>query len=384
MFDIDHFKSFNDTHGHQEGNRVLQKVAELLKRTGRRGDVVARYGGEEFVALLYGAAASDALALRRGLPRRGRGAALRGRGEPGPRAHHGERRGGHVPPRRPGRHRPHQGRRHAALPRQGGRAQLHRGAGGRASEPPPRRGGARSPSRRSRRGPGVARRRDPRGASSSSRRASAARQRARRAPPRFVLLKDGQVFVGGSVRLDAGTPREGRGSRPCDKRARAGAQALRPRDVVALGAERPRSGLPPAPARDGPAGRDPDRDGIARGGARADAAARLLVADLRALPPPEPPALRACQLRPRASARARSWEAAGAWAFAFPSRTRSPPARRLRRGGLGLAHRRPSRLRVRGRSPLRGDAAAPPARRAALGEERGEVGSHDRCLPSRS
>jgi diguanylate cyclase (GGDEF)-like protein len=59
MFDIDHFKHYNDSHGHQEGNRVLQKVAELLRRTGRRGDVVARYGGEEFVALLYGATASD-------------------------------------------------------------------------------------------------------------------------------------------------------------------------------------------------------------------------------------------------------------------------------------------------------------------------------------
>jgi diguanylate cyclase (GGDEF)-like protein len=60
MFDIDHFKHYNDSHGHQEGNRVLQKVAELLRQTGRRGDVVARYGGEEFVALLYGANASDA------------------------------------------------------------------------------------------------------------------------------------------------------------------------------------------------------------------------------------------------------------------------------------------------------------------------------------
>jgi diguanylate cyclase (GGDEF)-like protein len=60
MFDIDHFKHYNDSHGHQEGNRVLQKVAELLRQTGRRGDVAARYGGEEFVALLYGATASDA------------------------------------------------------------------------------------------------------------------------------------------------------------------------------------------------------------------------------------------------------------------------------------------------------------------------------------
>jgi diguanylate cyclase (GGDEF)-like protein len=63
MFDIDHFKGYNDTHGHQEGNKVLVKVAEILKKTGRRGDVVARYGGEEFVALLYGAGAPDAWRL---------------------------------------------------------------------------------------------------------------------------------------------------------------------------------------------------------------------------------------------------------------------------------------------------------------------------------
>jgi diguanylate cyclase (GGDEF)-like protein len=61
LFDIDHFKNYNDTHGHQEGNRVLVKVADLLRRTGRRGDVVARYGGEEFAALLYGSARDEAL-----------------------------------------------------------------------------------------------------------------------------------------------------------------------------------------------------------------------------------------------------------------------------------------------------------------------------------
>ncbi len=60
MFDIDHFKHYNDSHGHDEGNKVLQKVAELLRGTGRRGDVLARYGGEEFVALLYGATPADA------------------------------------------------------------------------------------------------------------------------------------------------------------------------------------------------------------------------------------------------------------------------------------------------------------------------------------
>jgi diguanylate cyclase (GGDEF)-like protein len=60
MFDIDHFKHYNDSYGHQEGNRVLARVAEILRNTGRRGDVLARYGGEEFVALLYGATAADA------------------------------------------------------------------------------------------------------------------------------------------------------------------------------------------------------------------------------------------------------------------------------------------------------------------------------------
>jgi diguanylate cyclase (GGDEF)-like protein len=60
MFDIDHFKHFNDTHGHEEGNRVLTEIAELLRGTGRRGDILVRYGGEEFAALLYGATAEDA------------------------------------------------------------------------------------------------------------------------------------------------------------------------------------------------------------------------------------------------------------------------------------------------------------------------------------
>jgi diguanylate cyclase (GGDEF)-like protein len=61
LFDIDHFKHYNDSHGHQEGNVVLVEVAQILKATGRRGDIVARYGGEEFVALLYGAKRDEAV-----------------------------------------------------------------------------------------------------------------------------------------------------------------------------------------------------------------------------------------------------------------------------------------------------------------------------------
>jgi diguanylate cyclase (GGDEF)-like protein len=57
LFDTDHY---NDTHGHQAGNAVLIRVAEILGATGRRGDVIARYGGEEFVALLYGASREEA------------------------------------------------------------------------------------------------------------------------------------------------------------------------------------------------------------------------------------------------------------------------------------------------------------------------------------
>jgi diguanylate cyclase (GGDEF)-like protein len=60
LFDIDHFKHYNDTQGHEGGNQVLLTVADILRKAGRRGDVPARYGGEEFVALLYGATRDEA------------------------------------------------------------------------------------------------------------------------------------------------------------------------------------------------------------------------------------------------------------------------------------------------------------------------------------
>ena len=55
MFDIDHFKKVNDTHGHLVGDRVLQALAQTAKKVFRLDDFVARYGGEEFAAILYGA-----------------------------------------------------------------------------------------------------------------------------------------------------------------------------------------------------------------------------------------------------------------------------------------------------------------------------------------
>jgi diguanylate cyclase (GGDEF)-like protein len=54
LFDIDHFKSINDTHGHLAGDFVLGKLAELVASKIRAEDVFARYGGEEFVVLSRG------------------------------------------------------------------------------------------------------------------------------------------------------------------------------------------------------------------------------------------------------------------------------------------------------------------------------------------
>ena len=61
--DIDHFKSFNDTYGHQAGDQVLSVIAGCLKERIREVDFVARYGGEEFVMLLPETELSDAATL---------------------------------------------------------------------------------------------------------------------------------------------------------------------------------------------------------------------------------------------------------------------------------------------------------------------------------
>ena len=51
LLDIDHFKKFNDTHGHQVGDLVLTRVARAVQNTLRDVDLLARYGGEEFAIL---------------------------------------------------------------------------------------------------------------------------------------------------------------------------------------------------------------------------------------------------------------------------------------------------------------------------------------------
>lgn len=52
LFDIDHFKQFNDDHGHEQGDRILQAVAKTFAKSLRNHDTACRYGGEEFVAIL--------------------------------------------------------------------------------------------------------------------------------------------------------------------------------------------------------------------------------------------------------------------------------------------------------------------------------------------
>lgn len=52
LMDIDHFKDFNDTYGHQIGDLVLKTISKCLKKSVRSSDLVARYGGEEFVVIL--------------------------------------------------------------------------------------------------------------------------------------------------------------------------------------------------------------------------------------------------------------------------------------------------------------------------------------------
>jgi len=54
MMDVDHFKNYNDTHGHPAGDGVLRSIGRLMKETARPEDVIARYGGEEFILCFTG------------------------------------------------------------------------------------------------------------------------------------------------------------------------------------------------------------------------------------------------------------------------------------------------------------------------------------------
>ncbi len=60
MFDIDHFKKVNDTHGHQAGDEVIRHTSAALRDSIRKTDVAGRYGGEEFAVILIDTTAENA------------------------------------------------------------------------------------------------------------------------------------------------------------------------------------------------------------------------------------------------------------------------------------------------------------------------------------
>lgn len=63
MMDVDHFKKFNDEHGHQAGDEVLVRFGSVLQETIRAYDCAARYGGEEFLVMLSGTGESEAVGI---------------------------------------------------------------------------------------------------------------------------------------------------------------------------------------------------------------------------------------------------------------------------------------------------------------------------------
>ena len=63
MADVDHFKYYNDAHGHQMGDIVLASIGSILKSRIRRGDLAARFGGEEFVVILPNCSKENAVLI---------------------------------------------------------------------------------------------------------------------------------------------------------------------------------------------------------------------------------------------------------------------------------------------------------------------------------
>lgn len=63
LFDIDHFKDVNDTHGHLMGDQVLRILSDKVTKTTRSTDIVCRYGGEEFIVLMPEAGREEAMAM---------------------------------------------------------------------------------------------------------------------------------------------------------------------------------------------------------------------------------------------------------------------------------------------------------------------------------
>lgn len=61
MLDIDHFKNFNDTYGHLEGDKALIHIFNLIQREIRNSDIIIRYGGEEFLIILSDSSPKDSI-----------------------------------------------------------------------------------------------------------------------------------------------------------------------------------------------------------------------------------------------------------------------------------------------------------------------------------
>lgn len=76
FFDLDRFKSVNDTHGHLVGSRLLAETGTLIKRSLGPGNLAFRYGGDEFVALLRGLDKPEGMAIANALRERLRSTAL--------------------------------------------------------------------------------------------------------------------------------------------------------------------------------------------------------------------------------------------------------------------------------------------------------------------
>ena len=60
MLDLDNFKHFNDTYGHQDGDALLRELGSMLQRSIRGGDIACRYGGEQFTLILPEVTIADA------------------------------------------------------------------------------------------------------------------------------------------------------------------------------------------------------------------------------------------------------------------------------------------------------------------------------------
>ncbi len=61
LCDVDRFKAVNDTYGHQAGDEVLKKLADIMRSELREVDIACRHGGDEFAILLPGATAEDSI-----------------------------------------------------------------------------------------------------------------------------------------------------------------------------------------------------------------------------------------------------------------------------------------------------------------------------------